>query len=112
MTSEDGPRIVKWLREAQHFLAEPEEIADIDRLIDRLIERLSAVPSSPAQPVSVTRIPLSDEWKATVARNLAIGRHGSDEPGHRGEFETCSHAACEAWRIPAPSPEAKGQGYE
>lgn len=46
--------------------------------------------------ITVTRIPMSDALKASLARHLAIGRHASGEVGHAGAFETCAHAACAA----------------
>jgi hypothetical protein len=61
-----------------------------------------AATPSPPPAITVTRVPMSDQWAASLARNLAIGRHASGEAGHAGEFETCVHAACASCRTHTP----------
>lgn len=72
-------------------------------IIDQPAAALPETPKGKPAALRVEQVPMSEELKADIARNIAIGRHGSAEAGHIGDFESCQHAVCAAWRIPAPA---------
>jgi hypothetical protein len=52
---------------------------------------------SEPKAIRVEQVPTTPEWRATISRNLAIGRHAAN---HAGAFEVCNDARCIAARQP------------